>query len=294
MSYCYQVLKVKIGDYEAGYCRHASRHQSSCVRSHYWSSLGCILDFQNNEITLDSTTLPMRPLRSFMDQKKLNSIFQKFEEPSITKALNDRTVKILDAKYEKADLPRVVEENCSHLSTSQKRDLLKLLREFETLFDGTLGDWDTEPIHLRLKPGATPFHGRPFPIPRIHLETLKKEVARLEEIGVLKRQPDSEWASPTFIIPKKNKTVRFISDFREVNKRIVRTPYPIPKISTVLQEMEGFTYATALDLNMGYYTIRLDPDSQKICTIILPWGKYSYLRLPMGICGSPDFFFRRK
>ena len=254
------------------------------------ASLGCILDFQNNEITLDGTTLPMRPLRSFMDQKKLNSIFQKFEEPSVTKALNDRTVKILDAKYEKADLPRVVEENCSHLSTSQKRDLLKLLREFETLFDGTLGDWDTEPIHLRLKPGATPFHGRPFPIPRIHLETLKKEVARLEEIGVLKRQPDSEWASPTFIIPKKNKTVRFISDFREVNKHIVRTPYPIPKISTVLQEMEGFTYATALDLNMGYYTIRLDPDSQQICTIILPWGKYSHLRLPMGICGLPDFF----
>ena len=100
-----------------------------------------------------------------MDQKKLNSIFQKFEEPSITKALNNRTVKILDAKYEKADLPRVVEENCSHLSTSQKRDLLKLLQEFETLFDSTLGDWDTKPIHLRLKPGATPFHGRPFPIP---------------------------------------------------------------------------------------------------------------------------------
>ena len=54
--------------------------------------------------------------------------------------------------------------------------------------------------------------------------------------------------------------------------------------------MEGFAYATALDLNMGYYTIRLDPDAQKICTIILPWGKYSYLRLPMGVAGSPDIF----
>ena len=54
--------------------------------------------------------------------------------------------------------------------------------------------------------------------------------------------------------------------------------------------MEGFTYATALDLNMGYYTIRLDPDAQKICTIILPWGKYSYSRLPMGVSGSPDIF----
>ena len=107
---------------------------------------------------------------------------------------------------------------------------------------------------------------------------------------MLKKQPESEWGSPAFIIPKANQTVRFLTDFREVNKRIVRTPFPIPKISTVLQELEGFTFATALDLNMGYYTIRLDPDAQKICTIILPWGKYSYLRLPMGIAGSPDIF----
>ena len=75
-----------------------------------------------------------------------------------------------------------------------------------------------------------------------------------------------------------------------MNKRIIRTPYPIPKISTILQEMEGFTYATSLDLNMGYYTIRLDADAQKLCTIILPWGKYSYMRLPMGIGSSPDIF----
>jgi hypothetical protein len=58
----------------------------------------------------------------------------------------------------------------------------------------------------------------------------------------------------------------------------------------VLQELEGFTFATTLDLNMGYYTIRLDPDASKICTIIFPWGKYSYKRLPMGIAGFPDSF----
>jgi hypothetical protein len=81
-----------------------------------------------------------------------------------------------------------------------------------------------------------------------------------------------------------------ISDFREVNKRLVKKPFPIPKISTVLQEFIGFTCATALDLNMGYYTIRLDPDASKIRTIIFPWGKHSYLRLTMGIAGSPDIF----
>ncbi len=71
---------------------------------------------------------------------------------------------------------------------------------------------------------------------------------------------------------------------------VVREPYPTLKISTTLQEMEGFSYATALDLNMGYYTIRLDPEASEICTIIFPWGKYSYKRLPMGFGGSADIF----
>ena len=58
----------------------------------------------------------------------------------------------------------------------------------------------------------------------------------------------------------------------------------------MLQELEGFTFATALDLNMGYYTIQVDPDASKICTIIFTWDMYSYLRWPMGLAGSPDIF----
>ncbi len=87
---------------------------------------------------------------------------------------------------------------------------------------------------------------------------------RLCELGVLERQPASEWALPSFIIPKKDRTICFLSNVWEVNKRLVRKPFPIPKISTVLQELEGFTFVTALGLNMGYYTIRLDPDASNI------------------------------
>jgi hypothetical protein len=46
-------------------------------------------------------------------------------------------------------------------------------------------------------------------------------VERLCKLGVLERQPASEWASPSFIIPKKDKTVCFLSDFQEVNKRLI-------------------------------------------------------------------------
>jgi hypothetical protein len=53
----------------------------------------------------------------------------------------------------------------------------------------------------------------------------------------------------------------------------------------MIRSMEGFTFASALDLNMGYYHIKLDAeaDAQKLCTIVFPWGKYKYKRLPMSI-----------
>jgi hypothetical protein len=47
---------------------------------------------------------------------------------------------ILDAKYKKADLQYIVRDNCKHLSANQQKKLLQLLKKYETLFDGTLGD----------------------------------------------------------------------------------------------------------------------------------------------------------
>ena len=58
----------------------------------------------------------------------------------------------------------------------------------------------------------------------------------------------------------------------------------------MLQELEGFIYAKALDLNMGYYTIIFDSRAAEMFTIILPWGKYLYQRLPTGYAGSVDIF----
>ncbi len=215
------------------------------------------------------------------------------QEPVSTCNATKGIVDILDAKYDKADLPSIVKSNCAHLSTSHCNSLLALLLKCEELLFGMLSDCKLgklPPVSFELKEIVKSYHGRPYPIRKIHKDTLIKKIDCMLVIGVLKWQPLSKWASPSFIIPKKDLTVCTISDFRDLNKCIVRKPYPIPKISTTLQELEGFTYATTLDLNMGYYTIRLDPTAAKMCTIIFPWGKYSYQRLPMGFAGSADIF----
>ena len=63
-----------------------------------------------------------------------------------------------------------------HLSLHDKNKLLELLKEFEELFDRTLGDWRTEPVSSELKEGAKQYHGRPYPVPKIREETNIKEL----------------------------------------------------------------------------------------------------------------------
>ena len=90
----------------------------------------------------------------------------------------------MDANYKKADL-QIVVENCAHLNSVEKDKLLELLKKFEQLFDGTLGNWRTKPVSFQLKDGVTPYHGRAFPIPKVHKETIIKEIQRLCDLGVL-------------------------------------------------------------------------------------------------------------
>ena len=129
----------------------------------------------------------------------------------------DRLRSILDAKYEAANLREICNKSI-HLPVCEQEMLFELLKKHKPLFDGTLGTWNDEQCNIDLRPDAEPYHGRAFPIPRVHLETIKLEVQHLCDLGVLKKVNRSEWAAPTFITKKKDGSVHFISDFCELNK----------------------------------------------------------------------------
>ena len=93
-----------------------------------------------------------------------------------------------------------------------------------------------------------------------------------------------------FTISKPDGSLWSLANLLKLNKRIRRHSYPIPKIQDMLLKLEGFMYAMSLDLNMGYYHLVLTPSASRLCTVVLPWEKYKYLRLPMGLCNSPDIF----
>ena len=168
--------------------------------------------------------------------------------------------------------------------------LLSLLKDFENLFDDTLGDWATKPVDLELNPDSILFNRRYYPVPRINKEKIRKYLKHLVDIGVRTPVQKRQYNIPIFIIRKKEGTVMFISDYHRLNQQLVRNPYTLPRIGETMQQLEGFQYATALDPNMGYYTIRLSPASQDMTMIGTRFGKFRYNCLPMGMCASRENF----
>jgi hypothetical protein len=79
------------------------------------------------------------------------------------------------------------------------------------------------------------------------------ELNHLVRIGVLASQQESEWASPSFIIPKKDGRVRWISNLRQLNKVIRCKKYPLPIITDILRKHTGYKFVTKIDVRMQYY-----------------------------------------
>jgi transposase InsO family protein len=234
-------------------------------------------------------SVPWQPRSYFHKESSMAEAVNNFFAPSIVESFSTQKSvhEILEAKYDKVSTNDVAQQQ-KHLPQRQKDQLAALLADFTKLFSGKLGCYPHTKVHLELIPEATHFHTRPYSVPQVHKQVFQKELNRLVEIGVLSPTGPAAYLSPTFIIPKKDGRVRWVSDFRKLNSMILRKVYTLPRIHDILKKRNGYQYFTKLDVSMQYYTFELDEPSKELCTICTPFGNYRYNRLPMGIKQSPD------
>ena len=66
---------------------------------------------------------------------------------------------------------------------------------------------------------------------------------------------------------------------------------PLLKIEKLFTLLKGANYFTALDLQSGYYHIKLDKESIPKSAFTTVFGKFEFLRLQFGISQGPDFSY---
>jgi hypothetical protein len=251
-------------------------------------AIGLDIHYCASQFTWDNISIAMVP-SGHQTQDKITKVAKSWSKQESELANEVQLTEILPAEYKPIDINNVADQQ-THLSPEECEQLRNVLLDFNELFQGTCGKYNGDPVSLELIPGSKPFYGKPFSIPKAYEQVTKDEIKHLQTLGLLIPVASSQWAAPTFIIPKKNNTVRVITDFRGLNKCLIRKPYPIPKIPDILRGMEKFNFATTIDLNMGYYSMPLDEEAKQLCVISLPWCLYQYQVLPQGIKPATDIF----
>ena len=128
--------------------------------------------------------------------------------------------------YEPANLQDIMDK-CNYLLPQQRQQLYSMLQKFHKLFDGQLKTFKGPPVHLQLIKNPKPIHRGPYSVPTSHLTVFKAELQQLLKIGVIEKAAQSEWVAGTFIVPKKDGCVHWITDFRDLNKSLCRKVYPL-------------------------------------------------------------------
>ena len=298
---CIQTLTARIFD-------HGCRYDMILGRN-LMNDLGIVLDFNTKSMAWDGSIVTMREYDQTQEQTSLatnllldiidsnleaNDSITMLDQPSDVHYQEKdvdpsgyKTKTIRTSLYEPSNLQDIVDK-CVYLLPSQREQLYSLLAQFHNLFDGRLKTFKGPPVHLELIENPVPVRRRPYTIPTSHLAVFKEELRRLISIGVIEKAQRSEWIAGTFIVPKKDGRVRWITDFCGLNKSLRRKVYPLRKISEIFQRRSGYQYFTKLDISMQYYTFVLDEPSRNLCTFATPFGLYRYCRLPMGVSESPD------
>ena len=169
--------------------------------------------------------------------------------------------------------------------------------QFKDVFQGVgkiPGKYD-----LKCDPTAKPVAHPPRPIPAALREPARAKLIQLESMGIIEKVPVGEptaWCSAMHVVNKKSsgpgKDVRITIDPKDLNDVLLREYHPMCTIEEVTTRTDGSKFFTVLDANMGYFQIELSQESQQLTAFNTPFGRYRYLRLPMGVSSAPEIYQR--
>lgn len=158
-------------------------------------------------------------------------------------------------------------------------DIAAVLHQFSGIFEASTG---LPPIRdkfdhrIPLKDNTQATNIRPYRYPAGQKNIIKELVQEVQEQGLI-RDSNSPFVAPVVLVKKKDGGWRMCVDYRALNKATVKDKFPIPVIEELLDELQGTTYFSKIDLKSGYHQIRMQESDIHKTAFKTHFGHFEYL-----------------
>ena len=170
----------------------------------------------------------------------------------------------------------------AHLSPTQQQQLKALFQEFSDINSQGEDDLGCTPLLQHTIKTEGPLLRQPYrhQNPIVHREEMA-QVQQMLSSGVI-RPSSSPWASSVVMVKKKDGSLRFCVDFRQLNSATVKDTHPIPRIDDLLDALHGARWFSTLDLKSGYWQVPIQEwDKEKTAFHTSSGQLFEFNRFPL-------------
>ena len=180
-----------------------------------------------------------------------------------------------------------------HLSPAQQQQLKALFQEFSDIISQGEDDLGCTPLLQHTIETEGPPLRQPYrrQNPAVRREEMT-QVQQMLSSGII-RPSNSPWASPVVMVKKKDGSLQFCVDFRQLNAATIKDSHPIPRIDDLLDALHGARWFSTLDLKSGYWQVTIQEQDKEKTTFRTSSGQlFEFSQVPFGLCNAAATFSR--